>query len=187
MDGRAFESTTTTLEKILGVGRLLQQSRAAFLAEFGLSEVRYRVLGVLSAAGEEGLPQARLAEALFQAESSVCTLVERMYHDDLLCRRKSSTDRRKRMLFLTERGRTLWETARSRHDQEATTTMSRLTDEQHGTLSRLLSLLLSDLQDDLNDRPLRVNAKSGVEIPQPHFFSVGGAATVTESGHETLD
>ena len=58
-------------------------------------------------AAESGCSQADLAEYLQQSESSISTLIDRMRSDNLLYRLPSTTDRRKKVLKLSDRGREL--------------------------------------------------------------------------------
>ena len=59
-----------------------------------------------------GCSQADLANELQQSESSISTLVDRMRTSRLLYRLRSKVDKRRRVLMLTDQGRSLLETAR---------------------------------------------------------------------------
>jgi len=78
-----------------------------FLERFGLTEGRHSVLAALEHAGEKGLSQTEVAEKLMQSESNVSSLIDRLHREGLVDRRWSDTDRRKRVLMLTLRGRQL--------------------------------------------------------------------------------
>ncbi len=73
-----------------------------FLQRYELTEGRFAVLAALHGAGAQGLSQSEVADQLLQSESNVSSLIERLHRDGLVDRRWSDTDRRKRVLLLTE-------------------------------------------------------------------------------------
>ena len=74
------------------------------LAAAGINESRMAVLRLVGSRGEAGCSQVEIATAIGQAESSVCTLVDRMKTDGLLVRLRCQVDRRRSLLHLTEAG-----------------------------------------------------------------------------------
>ncbi|MEO1993726.1 MAG: MarR family winged helix-turn-helix transcriptional regulator [Planctomycetaceae bacterium] len=106
-DSRSQTSATELIDTILRTAHLLRGVLADHFAEFGLSNVRYSVMKMVEADNTGGCSQAKLAGHLKQSESSISTLVDRMRSDALLYRLPSQTDRRKKVLMLTEKGRGL--------------------------------------------------------------------------------
>ena len=100
-------SATELIDTIIRTAHLLRGVLADHFAEFGLSNVRYSVMKMVEADNSGGCSQANLAGHLKQSESSISTLVDRMRSDALLYRLPSQTDRRKKVLMLTEKGRGL--------------------------------------------------------------------------------
>ena len=93
------------IDQTLRLSVHLRERLADALSETGLNESRLSVLRVVAARGQTGCSQVELATAMRQAESSICTLVDRMKQDKLLHRMHSKLDRRKSFLLLTEQGR----------------------------------------------------------------------------------
>ncbi|GKQ34096.1 MarR family winged helix-turn-helix transcriptional regulator [Streptomyces sp. A012304] len=74
------------------------------VAAAGISLARTKVLQVLAAHGT--LHQAELADALGQAPRSVTQIVEGLERGGLIARTGDPDDRRRKTVFLTEKGRT---------------------------------------------------------------------------------
>lgn len=72
---------------------------------FGLSSSGFDLLSVVAARGDAGCSQTEIATELRVAESSVCTLVDRLQAEGLLHRFRSKQDRRRSLVLLTSVGR----------------------------------------------------------------------------------
>jgi DNA-binding MarR family transcriptional regulator len=86
--------------------KLLQSGKRQFqelAAEVGLAPIQVHLL--LSLEMEQPRPMSELAELLACDASYVTNLVDRLEAKDLLERRPSSTDRRVKLVVLTEAGR----------------------------------------------------------------------------------
>lgn len=92
---------------LLHAASLVRQRLSEFLERFDLNEGRYLALDALSRAGARGLSQSDVADYLVQSESNVSSLIDRLHRDSLVDRTWSVTDRRKRVLLLTEAGQQL--------------------------------------------------------------------------------
>lgn len=95
------------ITELLHVAGYLRLRQAEFLERFDLTEGRFAVLSALYIAGDQGLSQADVADHLMQSESNVSSLIDRLQGQQLVDRRWSSTDRRKRIVLLTEAGQAL--------------------------------------------------------------------------------
>ena len=84
----------------------LDRASAEHLRAYGLSVAQFDVLAQVGA--HEGLTQQELADALLVTKGNVCQLVERMEQAGLVARQQEGRCKR---LYLTERGRALWEQA----------------------------------------------------------------------------
>lgn len=105
---------------LLHAASLIRQRLNEFLERFELNEGRYLALDALSRAGVRGLSQSDVADYLVQSESNVSSLIDRLHRDSLVNRTWSVTDRRKRVLLLTEAGQQLIDrvnTARQRWEE----------------------------------------------------------------------
>ena len=92
------------VEKLFRLSSIVRDHVGDALAEAGVNETRLTVMRTIADRGDDGCSQADLACVLRQAESSVCTLIERMKKDGLVHRFRSKVDRRKSFLMLTAEG-----------------------------------------------------------------------------------
>lgn len=102
----ALESAPALLDTLLRVAQLVRLRFNEWLDHFELNDGRHAVLDALARSNDIGCSQAELAIRLGQSESNVSTLIERMQRDGLVDRSRSSEDRRKRVLRITEAGQT---------------------------------------------------------------------------------
>lgn len=144
--------------------QLLRGALTAHLAEFGLNDVRFSTLRIVAGAESRGCTQTHLAQQLRQSESSVSTLVERMRADSLLYRLRSKTDRRKRVLMLTDRGRLLMNQAESCHAKRVSQLLTSLDASQTRSLVLLLELLIDGVSGSQASAE-----KRSAQIAGPHF------------------
>lgn len=93
-----------TVEALIKAAHILRGVLSEHFAEFGLSDIRYLVMKMISEADAGGCSQAQLAVHLQQSESSISTLIDRMRGDDLIYRLPSQIDRRKKVLMLSDKG-----------------------------------------------------------------------------------
>ena len=132
-------------EKLLRAASIVRDRLADALAEAGSNETRLTVMRTIAARGDEGCSQADLAFVLRQAESSVCTLIERMKKDGLVHRFRSKVDRRKSFLMLTSEGADRLQEA-VRGYEAAVAELSRAWRSEAEPLRRLLDQLLFALE-----------------------------------------
>jgi len=132
-------------ENVLRAAHRLRCLLGAHFGSCGLSDVRFLALRVLRDCAPTGCTQAELAAHLDQSESSVSTLVDRMRDGNLIYRLRSKSDRRKRVLLLTEQGRQMLAQAESHYDEWATVLMARFDDRQLAELAGLLRQLVHEL------------------------------------------
>ncbi len=133
------------IELVSRLNLVAQETKAALndrLAEFDLNDIRYSVLSIVREAAAEGCSQSMLAQKLRQSESSISTLVDRMRTSGLLYRLRSKTDRRKRFLTLTERGRELLAAADAKYGNCVDDILDILSSEDRTILATLLQRLL---------------------------------------------
>lgn len=103
------------VEALIKSAHVLRGVLADHFSEFGLTDVRYTVMRLIDQADASGRSQADLANYLQQSESSISTLIDRMRTDNLLYRLPSVTDRRKKVLKLSEHGRELLQAIEACH------------------------------------------------------------------------
>ncbi|WP_434628507.1 MarR family winged helix-turn-helix transcriptional regulator [Chromobacterium sp. CV08] len=86
--------------------RLWRQVADEELKKYGLSEATTTPLWLIGRLGE-GLRQCALAEHLGIEGQSLVRLIDHLEHSGLVVRRDDPTDRRAKMLMLTESGKTM--------------------------------------------------------------------------------
>jgi DNA-binding MarR family transcriptional regulator len=139
---------------------------AGHFQECGLSDVRFTVLRTLRDGASSGCTQAELAAQLDQSESSVSALVERMRDDNLLYRLRSKSDRRKRLLVLTELGRQMLARVELHHGERVAALLARLDAAQLEQLARLLHTLVDELS---RVEPTDAGVAQDAAPSPPHF------------------
>ena len=107
------------VEKLFRLTDIVRERVGDALAEANVNETRLTVMRTIAARGDDGCSQADLACVLRQAESSVCTLIERMKKDGLVHRFRSKVDRRKSFLMLTAEGAEQHREAAARYEAAA--------------------------------------------------------------------
>jgi MarR family transcriptional regulator, transcriptional regulator for hemolysin len=86
--------------------RLLRKRFEMRGAEYGLSAAQWRLL--VRVVKDEGVPQARLAEILEIEPISVSRLLDRMEAGGWITRQQDASDRRVRMIFPTDKSRSVF-------------------------------------------------------------------------------
>ncbi len=117
--------------------RRLVERLAAVLTEEGCSVEQWRVLSI--AADGEGHPMTEIAEYALMPAPSLTKLVDRMVADNLVYRRPDPDDRRRVLLYLSDRGGVLHRRTAHRVQAEQSRLLEAIDD--HGELTRTLSLL----------------------------------------------
>lgn len=114
----------------------LDRASAELLRTYGLSVAQFDVLAQVGA--HEGCMQQALADALLVTKGNVCQLLDRMEQRGLIVRQQEGRCKR---LYLTEKGRALWEQAVPAQEQMIATRFTALTDDQQHALHALLRQL----------------------------------------------
>jgi DNA-binding MarR family transcriptional regulator len=117
-----------------------------------LNESRFNVLDALRRMPDGTSTQAALATALLQSESNLSTLLERMQHDGLITRIRSTADRRKSLIGLATAGSDALLQADHERDRVVTKIMRQLDEHRTRDLCETLELLLARLELELGIR-----------------------------------
>ncbi|MEW1825715.1 MarR family transcriptional regulator [Streptomyces sp. NPDC088196] len=124
--------------------RRLGLRMTAVLAEENCSLEQWRVLSVI--ADGKGHPMTEIADQVLMPAPSLTKLVDRMVADNLVFRRPDSADRRRVLLHLTARGRTLHQRAADRLLADQTRLLDAIDDQ--GDLVRLLARFTAALDQE---------------------------------------
>jgi DNA-binding MarR family transcriptional regulator len=92
---------------LLLVQSLLERRSESFFASFGVTAAQFNILNLL-ARYPGSLDQTALVEMLLVGKSSVSIVLNRMVRDGLVKRLEHSADRRRTLLNLTAKGRSIW-------------------------------------------------------------------------------
>ena len=134
------------VEQTLRLAGHVRSQLADALAAAGLNESRLTVLRMVAARGVAGCSQVEIAQAMGQAESSVCTLVDRMTRDRLIERLRCTLDRRRSRLHCTETGTLALDAAEQHVAAFARTLHAQLGDESLAALRTLQEQVLFRLE-----------------------------------------
>jgi DNA-binding MarR family transcriptional regulator len=153
---------------LLHAANFVRQRLNEFLERFELTEGRYLTLEALSRASARGLSQSEVAEYLVQSESNVSSLIDRLQRDGLVDRNWSVTDRRKRVLLLTEAGQQLIDRVNGARPRWEESLLSNVGPQEHGALLEGLRLIGNQPGAIALPRPPASNATERVEWPGNH-------------------
>ena len=135
------------LDTLMRLGHRVRGVLDARFAGMKMTDARYMALRVVQDSAPEGCTQAKLAAALGQCESSVSTLVERMRTGKLVYRLHPKSDRRKRVLLLTDLGREALEHAEAARAEAARELCENLSGEEREGLCDVLGRLLEGVRN----------------------------------------
>lgn len=142
-------------------------------AQLEINEVRYAALKVIDDVCETGCSQSELARKLGQSESNICTLIERMEGDQLVIRRQSQKDRRKRVLQVTDQGARILEQVKAYHGKVSHRLLTALNPDQRRQLTSILQALLKSAHIQ---RSQRETVKTFPDASGPYPFQGAPAA-----------
>jgi len=131
------------------VARLLAKRFDQRAKSLGLTRAQWRALAFL--AREEGVSQARLADILEVEPITLVRLVDRMEEAGWVVRRPHPTDRRLRLLFLTEKARDTFARMRVIGAKVRAEALTGLTTEEHDLLIDLLLRVRTNLSEPVAD------------------------------------
>jgi DNA-binding MarR family transcriptional regulator len=139
------DQASEIVSSILKAAHRLRGILNSYYAEFGLTDIRFAVLQIIKKADINGCTQSELAEQLQQSESSISTLVDRMRNSDLIYRLRSKSDRRKRVLILSDRGRIILDKVEACHNEYMDKLLKPFQEDQKIELATLLQKLVKHL------------------------------------------
>lgn len=107
----SFEKPTGTMEKTTGflmfrTARGMKKMLDANLSEFNVTSSQATILNTL--ASNDGQSLSDIGKSVHLDKPAITGLADRMEHDGLVERRRTSSDRRIIQLFLTEKGQKLY-------------------------------------------------------------------------------
>lgn len=89
---------------VLRTAEFLLQGLNNTLKDYGLTFTQFNLLRILRGAGESGFTCSQLAERLISRDPDMTRLLDRMEHNGLLKRERSSADRRIVLSMITPKG-----------------------------------------------------------------------------------
>ncbi|WP_165978050.1 MarR family winged helix-turn-helix transcriptional regulator [Actinomadura darangshiensis] len=137
MDGPRYERGTGFL--LARMGSLTARSWTAFLAAHDLTQGQYTVLFTLKERGSIG--QGRIAELVAVDARNIVTVIDALARRGLIERRADDTDRRRRLVALTEAGTAVVQDIAAAAAQEQDVFLNPLSHAEREELNRLLTRL----------------------------------------------
>jgi len=142
------------VDRIGGIGRRLNRALDGTLAEFGLDMTEYKVLSVLSQAGEpyRSTP-GRLSERMDLSSGAITNRLDRMEEAGLIQRLADPGDRRKVVVELTSRGQETYRNAVVVQAQKEALFAAALSGREKAQLNGLLRQLMIEFERREGARP----------------------------------
>ncbi|MDQ2758171.1 MAG: MarR family transcriptional regulator [Actinomycetota bacterium] len=129
------------------VARLTGQAIAADLAPHGVSPGQLPAL--LALYEQDGRTQSELAKVAGVEQPTMALTLRRMERDGLVSRVIDETNRRRQLIYLTDRARQVQDVVQSLRQRIDRIAVERLTAKQHTDLQRLLAVMTESLQAHL--------------------------------------
>lgn len=161
------------IDLLIRTAHLVRAALNNSFAHLEINEVRYSALKVIDDICETGCSQSELARRLGQSESNICTLIERMEGDQLVIRRQSQQDRRKRVLQVTEQGARILEQVKAYHGLVSHRLLGPLNPDQRRQLTSILQALLKSASIQ---RSQRETVKTFQDVSSPYPYQGAPAA-----------
>lgn len=146
-------SSVLAYVRLLRVSQKIERELELQLRRWGLNNAQFDVLAQVGAA--EGLTQQELADHLLVTKGNVAQLVVRLESRGVIERRPQGRTNR---LYLTERGRRLFEQAVPEHEALVDERLSALTQEEQRSLHDLLRKLDRGLDRPPGESPTGIPA-----------------------------
>lgn len=125
--------------------RLFRQCFGGRIADLSLSEAQWRALGSVNKL--PGISQTQLAELLGIGKAPLGQLIDRLEHQQLLCRSPSPQDRRTKQLSVTAIGAAKAEIMRERYETLEAEFLSGISHKHRQDIERLLLQVYRNLSD----------------------------------------
>lgn len=117
-------------------------------------------------AENDGVSQKLLTEQSGIRPASLSELIIKLERNGLVERQRNEEDKRNRNVYLTEEGRALAETIKSRKDESADFLFDVLSEEEKETLTVLFDKLITSLEDKVADMDEEMPP---LALPHPHL------------------
>jgi len=143
LEGRPRAAGLMAWLRLVRVFQRVDRVSSEALRCHGLSSAQLDVLARVGSS--EGISQQRLADALLVTKGNICQLLDKMQASELLERRPEGRINR---LFLTAKGRRIYDEVVPAHDQLIEDVMGTLDEDDRHTLLRLLRQLDHSLSRD---------------------------------------
>lgn len=137
------------LVNLIYTSDVLQTTLARSVKERGLSLAAFNVLMILSRCEGRGRPMHELGEVLLVSRANVTGLVDCLERKNLVERCADASDRRVRLVCITEAGRKLLETTAPEHYAKVSKLLKEVKNSEKAALNALLTKLRHSVQGAL--------------------------------------
>ncbi len=149
---RSKKSLRAWLHLMKCAKRVEQEMSARFRTAHASSMARFDVLAHLALAGGTGTSTSDLASRLLASRGNITRLLDRMEEDGLVERRPNARDRRISDIYLSARGRALFQSMAPDHERWSDEVFGILSDTEMDTLVALLTRIRQRLEADAEPR-----------------------------------
>ncbi|HSB08307.1 MAG TPA: MarR family transcriptional regulator [Blastocatellia bacterium] len=122
------------LLSLVRTSSLMQKLSDRFFSRYGLTDVQFNILMILSEHGRDGLSQQELSEHLIVTKSNVVGLIDRLERGGYVKREAHPSDRRFNQIVLTPKGEKLESKVEKSYFREVDKMMNILTASEKRTL-----------------------------------------------------
>jgi DNA-binding MarR family transcriptional regulator len=140
--GSEFDPTSMQLLFVLrALAQRVNDRASEWLAPMGLTATQFNYLAVVYARGTKGVTVKDLSALLHTTNGSVATMLNGLERDRLVKRVENPSDGRSMLVYLSSKGKRLFETAFRRHHQHIDETLASLPRPRRAALLDLLTEL----------------------------------------------
>jgi len=129
------------LLSLVRTSSLMQKLSDRFFSRFGLTDVQFNILMILSEHGTDGLSQQELSEHLIVTKSNVVGLIDRLEKTGYVRRDAHPTDRRYHRIVLTREGQKLEAKVEASYFREVDRMMNVLSEREKKTLIKAMETI----------------------------------------------
>lgn len=136
------------LLSLVRTSSLMQKLSDRFFSQFGLTDVQFNILMILSEHRRDGLSQQELSEHLIVTKSNVVGLIDRLERGGYVRREAHPSDRRFNQIVLTPKGEKLESKVEKSYFREVDKMMNSLTASEKRTLIQAMERIRHYIVND---------------------------------------
>ncbi len=149
--GLQKDFASAQLEALLGIyytAAMIKKRADLLFGDFGLTDVQYNLMNLLhyESGADGGISQAKLSGMMMVNRANVTTLIDRMEKAELVVRTTHRSDRRLKIVKLTEKGENLFKKVKPHYIKQINLGMSSLDDSELKSLGHMLEKVRGNIR-----------------------------------------